>query len=290
MDVFGGLFGDFEHGQQPRQQQNQQQDRRPQEQHDGQGVLRAKCQGQLQRQLAHMASSDDDRAAQIEPPPPPPATTAATAAAAVAVSNRTQRATATTAERDAGVSPHAAPAPASCSSSSRSTSSTVATKAPSSTSSSEASPAPAPASAPAPPPAVAAAAAGIVSEGEESNGGRVTKPAAEPRGQGARAEPAAGRSAGAAGAAEAAGWDDRETLVSLYESVASSGAAGERGTPVPPDLRPPGRELDVLCEWGLEQLRVDDEVGMFSRGTFGTLYACVCGVVFVLFLVFCRTN
>ncbi|CBN75324.1 Ca2+/calmodulin-dependent protein kinase I-like protein [Ectocarpus siliculosus] len=72
-------------------------------------------------------------------------------------------------------------------------------------------------------------------------------------------------------------WWDRGTLLSLESAGGGEGGGGgggeERGTPVPPGLRPPGRELDVLCEWSLDQLRVDDEVGMFSRGAFGKVVA-----------------
>ncbi|CAM9963567.1 unnamed protein product, partial [Scytosiphon promiscuus] len=82
----------------------------------------------------------------------------------------------------------------------------------------------------------------------------------------------------------ALGWRERGTLLSLDASLTSGGGVGrgdgdgrdgpeESGTPVPPELRPPGREVDVLWEWRLEQLRVDDEVGMFSRGSFGKVVA-----------------
>ncbi|CAM9754955.1 unnamed protein product [Ectocarpus sp. 4 AP-2014] len=70
---------------------------------------------------------------------------------------------------------------------------------------------------------------------------------------------------------------DQGTLLSLESAGGGGGGDGgggeERGTPVPPGLRPPGRELDVLCEWSLDQLRMDDEVGMFSRGAFGKVVA-----------------
>ena len=61
-----------------------------------------------------------------------------------------------------------------------------------------------------------------------------------------------------------AGWRGR-----AESSIPDDFDGEEEGTPVPPELRPPGREHDVLCEWSLSHLRKDEEIGMFARGAFG---------------------
>ena len=144
--------------------------------------------------------------------------------------------------------------------------------------------------------------AGTGSDGKDGNRGMSMERSTEPQGRGQSTEPGAGSgscscsgsgsgssSTGSGGEAE---WDNREALVALYESARnySGGEAGERGTPVPPELRPPGREMDVLCEWRLEQLRVNDELGMFSRGAFGTFVVAwkrLCGGGSVVRCWFC---
>lgn len=77
----------------------------------------------------------------------------------------------------------------------------------------------------------------------------------------------------AVGAGEA--WsNNRDSLVS------ADFCGEEEGTPVPKELRPSGRESDVLCQWSLSSLRKDADVGMFARGAFGEqgfiLFVCVC--------------
>ena len=286
-DGFGDAFADFEDGLEELQQQSRgsqpQQDRQPPQGQDDNGGGGCDGQGKQQPRALHQGQQqqlEQQREQRLEHKPSSESheDRATPAAAAAAAANGTPTGTAAEAERDARISHRAAPA--SCASSRCSTSSTVATKAPSSTSSSsEASPAPAPALAPTPPADVvvaAVAAVGTGSDGKASNRGMTSERPTEPRGRGQRTEPEAGSGSGSGSSstssAREAGWDNRDTLVALYESArdSSGGEAGERGTPVPPELRPPGREMDVLCEWRLEQLRVDDEVGMFSRGTFGT--------------------
>eukprot|EP00903_Cladosiphon_okamuranus_P013816 g12858.t1 len=282
LGVFGGGFGDglddFEYGAEERERhqrshQHQHQSRhsqlqgrqRPPHGQDagGREVLRDPNQGQPatpEIQVQHKRSSESDAAA----------------TAGAAVSNGTPTPTATTAGHGARVAPRHA-APTCCSSYSCSTSSTAATKEASSTSSSEASPAATAAAA-----AAAAAATPKLKPaeaietglgGEESSRRMPVDPTRASQGQGAPAE-AGAESESCAGSAGPEGWERRKTLVALYErDAAGSREAGERGTPVPPELRPREREGDVLCEWSLEQLRVDGEVGMFSCGTFGKVLA-----------------
>lgn len=69
------------------------------------------------------------------------------------------------------------------------------------------------------------------------------------------------------------GWESLEPLISA--DLVRGGEPGEglgqeqEGTPMPAEFRPPGLELDVLCNWNLKHMRKDEDVGMFARGAFG---------------------